>query len=43
MFMPTEIIVMAAMAITLLLYAGVWTVAVPNTVEVRRPKKPLRR
>jgi hypothetical protein len=29
MFMPTEIIVIASLALTLLLIAGVWSVAVP--------------
>jgi hypothetical protein len=29
MFMPTEIIVVARLALGLLLYAGVWSVAVP--------------
>ena len=34
MFMPTEIIVMAAMALTLLVVAGVWAVTVPNVIPV---------
>jgi hypothetical protein len=29
MFMPTEIIVIASLALTLLLVMGVWSVAVP--------------
>jgi hypothetical protein len=36
MFMPTEIIVMASMALTLLLVAGVWSVAVPNVIRADR-------
>jgi hypothetical protein len=29
MFMPTEIIVIASLSLSLLLYAGVWSVAFP--------------
>jgi hypothetical protein len=30
MFMPTEIIVVASLALSLFLVAGVWSAAVPN-------------
>jgi hypothetical protein len=33
MFMPTESIVMASLALALLLTAGVWSVAVPNVMR----------
>jgi hypothetical protein len=33
MSMPTEIIVMASLALTLLLVAGVWSVAVPDVIR----------
>jgi hypothetical protein len=33
-FMPTEIIVMASLALILLLIASVWAVAVPNIIPV---------
>ena len=32
MFMPTEIIVVASLALTLLLVIGVWSVTVPDIV-----------
>jgi hypothetical protein len=32
MFMPIELVVMASLALTLLLVAGVWSVAVPNVI-----------
>jgi hypothetical protein len=33
MFMPTEIIVVASLALSLFLAAGVWSVAVPDVEE----------
>jgi hypothetical protein len=33
MFMPTEIMVIASLALSLLLYAGVWSAAVPDVEE----------
>jgi hypothetical protein len=34
MFMPTEIIVVASLALSLLLIAGVWSAAVPDVQEI---------
>jgi hypothetical protein len=34
MLMPTEIIVVASLALTLLLVAGVWSAAVPDAQEI---------
>ena len=36
MFMPTEIIVMASLALTVLLVAGVWSVTVPDVIPADR-------
>jgi hypothetical protein len=36
MLMPTEIIVMTSMALTLLLVAGVWSVIVPDVIRAER-------
>jgi hypothetical protein len=36
MFMPTEIIVVASLALSLFLVAGVWSVAGPDVQEMAR-------
>ena len=36
MFMPTEIVVIASLALSLLLVAGVWSIAVPDMEGRRR-------
>ena len=33
MFMPTKLVVMASLALTLLLVAGIWSAAVPNVIR----------
>ena len=36
MFLPTEIVVIASLALSLLLVAGLWSAAVPDMEEGRR-------
>jgi hypothetical protein len=36
MLMPTELVVIARLALTLLLVAGVWSVAVPNVFRAEK-------
>jgi hypothetical protein len=38
-FMPTEIIIMASLALTLLLVASVWAVAVPSVIRADRARR----
>ena len=40
MFMPTEIIVMAAIALTLFVVAGVWAVTVPDVIPGNLSSEP---
>jgi hypothetical protein len=35
LFIPTEIVVMATMALTLLVVAGAWSIAVPDVIPVK--------
>jgi hypothetical protein len=35
LLIPTDLIVMVTMAVTLLVIAGVWSVAVPDVVQVK--------